>query len=253
MQPSRKQLSGTEPFAERRERLGAFLKSKRARVAPGDFALPIHRRRRVAGLRREEVAMLAGISVTWYTQLESGAPITVSPSLLRRLSDVLRLSPIERAYLFALAIEDLEIVPNVLVDIEMLADARIACGSIDGEIAMALRTHRALKTQIYGALVHDAVDSLQPYLDEQRCPIGIWLHDDLAPLHRRSAHYDRTARIHAAFHREIAHVVDIAEADCATHVEALVAAPGGYSHTSAELEDAFSAWRSGETAFETAV
>jgi hypothetical protein len=61
--------------AERRRRLGEFLRAKRATLAPDVFGLPVHRRRRVEGLRREELAALAGISVTWYTQLESGAAI----------------------------------------------------------------------------------------------------------------------------------------------------------------------------------
>jgi transcriptional regulator with XRE-family HTH domain len=228
---------------ERRTRLGDFLKAKRAQIQPAEFALPVHRRRRVAGLRREEIALLAGISVTWYTQLEAGAPITVSPALLRRLSDVLHLSGLERAFLFSLAIDDLAIVTSVLSDLEMLAGLHINAGCLDDEIAIALRTHRSLKAQIYGALLHGTVDELRPHLDEQRCPIGLWLHDHLAPGHRRTEHYDRAARIHADFHREIARVIDGASSGGAARAEQIVAAPSQYVLTSAALERAFAAWR----------
>ena len=63
----------------RRTELGAFLRNKRKQVQPADAGLPAMGRRRTPGLRREEVAMLAGISVTWYTWLEQGRPIRVSP------------------------------------------------------------------------------------------------------------------------------------------------------------------------------
>ncbi|HYZ17430.1 MAG TPA: helix-turn-helix domain-containing protein [Candidatus Acidoferrum sp.] len=230
-------MNGTE----RRARLGAFLKAKRAQAQPDQFDLPIHRRRRVAGLRREEVAMLAGISVTWYTQLEGGAPITVSPGLLRRLSEVLQLSGVERAFLFSLAIDDMAIMTSVLCDLETLAHPQICAASLDAEIAMALRTHRSLKAQIYGGLLHGTVDQLRPHLDEERCPIGLWLHDDLGQGYR-TVHYDRAARIHAAFHREIERVVD-ARLSGAARAEHLIAAPSRYVRASAALEHAFTAWR----------
>lgn len=53
----------------RRNELGAFLKSRRARISPGDVGLPPGPRRRTPGLRREEVAQLSGVGVTWYTWL----------------------------------------------------------------------------------------------------------------------------------------------------------------------------------------
>lgn len=229
--------------SERRNRLGDFLKAKRAQVQPAEFALPVHRRRRVAGLRREEIAMLAGISVTWYTQLEAGAPITVSPALLRRLSDVLRLSGLERAFLFSLAIDDMAIVTSVLSDLETLAGSHICASHLQDEIAMALRTHRSLKSQIYGALLHGTVAELRPHLDEQRCPIGSWLHDDLAKGYRRTTHYERAARIHAAFHHEIERVVEARLAGGAACAEQLIAAPSRYVRASAALEHAFTAWQ----------
>ncbi len=225
----------------RRTRLATFLRAKRATLTPERFDLPLFRRRRVAGLRREEVALLAGISVAWYTQLESGAPITVSPALVSRLADIFALSAIERAYFFTLAFEELGAVGNVLPEFELLSGARIAADSFDAEIGLVLRAHRALKIQIYSALLRGTIDALAPYLDEARCPIGLWLHDDLAPVRRRDAAYTRAARVHAAFHREIDKVI---RAGCAgaPHVERLIGGPSRYVIASAALERAFSSW-----------
>ncbi|TAM86907.1 MAG: XRE family transcriptional regulator [Candidimonas sp.] len=87
----------------RRHALGDFLRSARARVAPEMVGLPPGVRRRTPGLRREEVAQLCGISVTWYTWIEQGRGVTVSPGVWARLAAVLRLARAERHYLFDLA------------------------------------------------------------------------------------------------------------------------------------------------------
>ena len=83
--------------------LGAFLKSRRARLRPNDVGIPDGFRRRTPGLRREEVAQLAGVGLTWYTWLEQGRDIRVSPLVLSSVSRVLQLEPTERAHLFQLA------------------------------------------------------------------------------------------------------------------------------------------------------
>jgi transcriptional regulator with XRE-family HTH domain len=88
----------------RRQELSDFLRTRRASIAPADVGLPAARRRRTPGLRREEVARLAGISVTWYTWLEQKRPINVSASALDNLASVLRLDPVERNQLFQLAL-----------------------------------------------------------------------------------------------------------------------------------------------------
>jgi transcriptional regulator with XRE-family HTH domain len=85
-----------------RKELGAFLASRRARLSPRDFGL-YDGRRRVPGLRREEVAALANVSETWYARLESGRDISVSDDILESIARVLRLQPDERDYLFMLA------------------------------------------------------------------------------------------------------------------------------------------------------
>lgn len=83
--------------------LGAFLRNHRERLTPADVGLPPGRRRRTPGLRREEVAQLAGLSATWVTWLEQGRPVAMSARALTSLAQALRLSRAERAYLFALA------------------------------------------------------------------------------------------------------------------------------------------------------
>jgi transcriptional regulator with XRE-family HTH domain len=88
----------------RRQELSDFLCNRRGRIAPGDVGLPATNRRRTPGLRREEVAQLAGVSATWYTWLEQKRPIGVSSSVLDNLARVLQLDPAERMQLFQLAL-----------------------------------------------------------------------------------------------------------------------------------------------------
>src|ERR1700758_2377682 len=97
--------------SSRRLALREFLIDCRSRLHPEDVGLITTGHRRVAGLRREEVAGLAGISPLWYTMLETGRYRRVSPQMLHRLSTVLRLSDTEAAYLFSLAIEELPAIP----------------------------------------------------------------------------------------------------------------------------------------------
>jgi hypothetical protein len=87
----------------RRAELGEFLKARRARLAPEDVGLPPAPRRRTPGLRREEVALLAGLGVTWYTWLEQGRPINVSSQVLDSVARTLRLDRVEREHMYRLA------------------------------------------------------------------------------------------------------------------------------------------------------
>jgi transcriptional regulator with XRE-family HTH domain len=87
----------------RRQELAAFLRSRRARLAPEDVGLPPGVRRRTPGLRREEVAQLAGVGVTWYTWLEQGREISVSRLVLEAIARALRLDAAETAHLDTLA------------------------------------------------------------------------------------------------------------------------------------------------------
>lgn len=90
----------------RLQALSDFLKSRRAAISPAAAGLPEGSRRRTPGLRREEVAQLAGVSNTWYTWLEQGRDIKVSPSVLDCIAAALRLTKDERSYLFALALDN---------------------------------------------------------------------------------------------------------------------------------------------------
>jgi MmyB-like transcription regulator ligand binding domain/Helix-turn-helix domain len=87
----------------RRRELAAFLRSRRERLSPGDVVLPDAGRRRTPGLRREEVAQLAGVGVTWYTWLEQARDIHVSEQVLGAIARTLLLDTHERAHLFTLA------------------------------------------------------------------------------------------------------------------------------------------------------
>src|SRR5271165_6603846 len=90
-------------FERRREELGNFLKARRARLSPEDFGMPRGTRRRTPGLRREEVALLAGVGVTWYTWLEQGREINASTQVLDAVATTLRLDRAEREHLYRLA------------------------------------------------------------------------------------------------------------------------------------------------------
>lgn len=94
----------------RRGELSAFLKTRRARITPADVGLPAGPRRRTPGLRREEVAQLAGVGVTWYTWLEQGRDINVSVQVLDAIARALALDAAEQAHLYRLA--DVPTVPT---------------------------------------------------------------------------------------------------------------------------------------------
>jgi transcriptional regulator with XRE-family HTH domain len=89
---------GGDPLA-----LGQLLRSRRQRLTPGDVGLPPGGRRRTPGLRREEVALLASLSTTYYTFLEQGRPVRPSAQVLDALASALRMSSAERRYLQVLA------------------------------------------------------------------------------------------------------------------------------------------------------
>ncbi|SRR6266540_5179733 len=92
------------PGDQQRRELGAFLRARREELRPdGAALLRGTSRRRTPGLRREEVAELAGIGVSWYTRLEQGKDVQLSSRALRGVAEALRLTPAQREYVFALA------------------------------------------------------------------------------------------------------------------------------------------------------
>src|SRR5713226_9105356 len=86
----------------RRSEFGDFLRSRREKLSPKAVGLPTGRRRRTAGLRREEVAELAGIGVDWYIRLEEGRSVSPSVTTVDALARALRLSKAEHGHLRAL-------------------------------------------------------------------------------------------------------------------------------------------------------
>ena len=88
---------------EPRDELAQFLRTRRASLGPEAVGLPTSGRRRTPGLRREEVALLSGVSVSWYTWLEQGRPIRASREVLLAIARTLQLTPTENAHLLALA------------------------------------------------------------------------------------------------------------------------------------------------------
>ena len=128
-----------------RGEIRAFLASRRAKITPAQAGLPTSPRRRVAGLRREEVAVLAGVSTEWYTRLEKGHIAGVSEDVLDAVARALRLDDDERTYLFDLARSsrrasrtptrrrDVEIPPRVhwLLDSMTMSSAFVRNGRTD--------------------------------------------------------------------------------------------------------------------------
>jgi transcriptional regulator with XRE-family HTH domain len=96
-------MSVTRSEVARRREFGAFLRSRRSRLTPNDVGLNSGCRRRTPGLRREEVALLAGVGATWYTWLEQGRDVRPSSEVLSALASALRLDRAERQYLFQLS------------------------------------------------------------------------------------------------------------------------------------------------------
>ena len=96
-------MSAPRSLERNRAELADFLRSQRERITPQEVGLPAGGRRRTPGLRREEVAALAGVGLSWYTWLEQGREIGVSASFLESLSRTLKLDATERRHLFLLA------------------------------------------------------------------------------------------------------------------------------------------------------
>ncbi len=100
---SRRSVEGMERRSDNRADIRDFLARRRAQLTPEQVGLPTSGRRRVPGLRREEVAVLAGVSTDWYTRLEKGHISGVSESVLEAVARALQLDDAERTYLFDLA------------------------------------------------------------------------------------------------------------------------------------------------------
>lgn len=128
-----------------RDDLAACLRSWRGRLSPADAGLPAGRHRRVPGLRREEVARLAGVSVDYLTRLEQGRASSPSASVLAALARALRLSKDERAHLYRLAGQaeprpgtvDRHLTPSLQRLLDRLTDVPAMVVDVTGEIVLA--------------------------------------------------------------------------------------------------------------------
>ncbi len=105
-------MSASRTLERTRAELAEFLRSRRERISPEEVGLPAGSRRRTPGLRREEVAALAGVGLSWYTWLEQGRDISVSSNFLDNLSRALKLDATERRHLFLLAHQRLPAEPG---------------------------------------------------------------------------------------------------------------------------------------------
>src|SRR5262245_7127682 len=109
-------MSSAAHQTDHRAALAEFLRARREARSPSQVGLPAGRARRAPGLRREEVAMLAGVSVTWYTWLEQGRPINASRSVLDALARALLLDDAEHAHLLLLAAPEAELPDAITLD-----------------------------------------------------------------------------------------------------------------------------------------
>jgi transcriptional regulator with XRE-family HTH domain len=191
----------TERTPDRND-LATFLRQRRARVRPEDVGLPCGRRRRTPGLRREEVAALAGVGVTWYTWFEQGRAIGVSSAFLDRLADALRLSRAERRHLFVLGGHR----PPELVDpptalspsLQRMLDALIATPAyIKGPRWDILGWNRAAGRAFcdYGALPPGERNMLYQVFanDTLRCSMTDWENDPARMVAKFRVSYARNA------------------------------------------------------------
>lgn len=134
--------------------LGDFLRSRRARIQPEEVGLPSHGRRRVPGLRREEVAQLAGVSVDYYIRLEQGRGPSVSDTVLDAVARVLRLDDTERAYLHAVARPRKPsggcATPRVRAGVQLLLDSMERTPAFVVDVRMDVLAWNALADAVFG-------------------------------------------------------------------------------------------------------
>ncbi|YCK38114.1 helix-turn-helix transcriptional regulator [Actinomadura sp. ATCC 39365] len=151
-----------------RSELATFLRSRRERITPQDVGLPPGIRRRTPGLRREEVALLAGVGVTWYTWLEQGRPINPSVQVLNAIARTLRLDHAEREHLYRLAG-----VPSL----PTLEERE----SLEPQIQLVLDTLNPLAAAVYSSRFdllawNSTFNGLFPSFSAASCRNAVWEH-----------------------------------------------------------------------------
>ncbi|MFD0258735.1 helix-turn-helix transcriptional regulator [Kitasatospora indigofera] len=154
--PARGPQVRPQPQDRRRTELAGFLKACRARVTPEEVGLPPGLRRRTPGLRREEVAQLAGVGVTWYTWLEQGRPINASEQVLAAVAGSLRLDATERDHMFRLAGVRVELRPspahpNLDPSVQVILDALAPLPAAVCNTRYDVLLHNAPYESLFGA------------------------------------------------------------------------------------------------------
>lgn len=143
----------------RRTDLSAFLRSRRARITPEMVDLAPGPRRRTPGLRREEVAQLAGVGVTWYTWLEQGRPINASSQVLDAIARTLMLDAAERHHLYRLAgqadepipVDSGQVTPELQEILDRLGDIPAAVSNSRCDVLAWNDVYAALFPEVVGA------------------------------------------------------------------------------------------------------
>ncbi|MFF9451735.1 MmyB family transcriptional regulator [Streptomyces flaveolus] len=176
----------------RRHELAAFLRSRRERIAPEQVGLPRGRRRRTPGLRREEVAQLSAVGVTWYTWLEQARDIQVSVQVLDALARALLLDPTERAHLFRLAgavdPTPATVCPSISPAVRALLEQFEPYPACVQNSRYDILAHN----RTYGLLLCD-LDAVPP--EDRNCMILSFTHDD---WRSSIVHLEETQRLMAA-------------------------------------------------------
>ena len=177
--------------AARLRELKMFLRSRRAVLRPEDVGLTPNGRRRAVGLRREELAWLAGVSVSWYTWLEQGRSIRFSAPALRRIARALRLSPHDEAYFLALSgIADAKPAASVTVGehVQAALDAVKTAPALIWDKVLDVVAYNRLADEVFEFEAFDGPFALSQWWRVFRDPVRRALYgDDWEEVARRTA------------------------------------------------------------------
>ncbi|MFF2895638.1 helix-turn-helix transcriptional regulator [Streptomyces sp. NPDC057966] len=191
-------------YDQRRAELADFLRTRRVALQPEEVGLPTRSSRRTPGLRREDVADLAGISACWYTRLEQARDIRVSDHVLNSLAEALRLNAEERDHLLALASEDVRSSARVPTDgvppaLQRILDSQhphpaLALGprfnilawnqartDVYGDLTEIPAEHRHMLWLFFGGYMHELIQNWEQCarsaLAEFRAATGLYVHE----------------------------------------------------------------------------
>jgi transcriptional regulator with XRE-family HTH domain len=185
------------------QELGRFLAAERAQIRPDDVGMPGGGRRRVPGLRREEVAMLAGVSPAYYTRLEQGDAGRVSDEVVGALSQALHLTPAEAEHLFRLVNPRAEARRNTCSNAAVRPELQSLLDAL-GEVPAMIVGRRSdiLAWNTLGSLVFGDLERLPR--SERNWARLVFLHPEYRNLfidwHQKAADVVGQLRVDAGFH-----------------------------------------------------